>query len=118
MAGGSWLVEHAAVALTDETLAELLHETAVAVRGALGGLGDWGPVGARGAHAGQYLSDVAADAAALAVLGGAEVGVLSEESGGHDLDREVIVVVDPVDGSTNAARGIPWYAISLCAGAC
>ena len=25
------------------------------------------------------------------------------------------VVVDPVDGSTNASRGIPWYATSLCA---
>lgn len=102
------------MALSDETLAELLHETAVAVRGALGDLGDWGPVGA-GAHPGQYLSDVAADAAALGVLGRAEVGVLSEESGGHHLDREVVVVIDPLDGSTNAARGIPWYAISLCA---
>jgi len=27
----------------------------------------------------------------------------------------VTVVVDPLDGSTNASRGIPWYAISLCA---
>ena len=24
-------------------------------------------------------------------------------------------MVDPVDGSTNASRGIPWYATSLCA---
>jgi myo-inositol-1(or 4)-monophosphatase len=27
----------------------------------------------------------------------------------------VTVVVDPVDGSTNCARGIPYWAISLCA---
>ena len=27
----------------------------------------------------------------------------------------MVVVIDPVDGSTNAARGIPWYATSLCA---
>ena len=30
-------------------------------------------------------------------------------------DGEVVVVIDPVDGSTNAARGIPWFATSLCA---
>jgi myo-inositol-1(or 4)-monophosphatase len=49
------------------------------------------------------------------VLDGAGCGVLSEESGGHHLDRDVVVVVDPVDGSTNASRGIPWFATSLCA---
>jgi len=27
---------------------------------------------------------------------------------------ELLVVVDPVDGSTNASAGIPWYATSLC----
>ena len=26
-----------------------------------------------------------------------------------------VVVIDPVDGSTNASRGIPWFATSLCA---
>jgi fructose-1,6-bisphosphatase/inositol monophosphatase family enzyme len=25
------------------------------------------------------------------------------------------VALDPLDGSTNAAQGIPWYAVSLCA---
>jgi fructose-1,6-bisphosphatase/inositol monophosphatase family enzyme len=103
------------VALTDDALAELLDDTAEAVRDALGGLADWGLIGAAAAHAGQHHSDLAADAAALAVLRRAEVGVLSEESGAHDLNREIVVVIDPLDGSTNAARGIPWYAISLCA---
>jgi myo-inositol-1(or 4)-monophosphatase len=100
------------VALTDDALAELLHDTAVAVRGALDHLEDWGLAGTR---AGQYRSDLAADAAALRVLEGAGVGVLSEESGGWHVDRDVVVVVDPLDGSTNASRGIPWFATSLCA---
>jgi fructose-1,6-bisphosphatase/inositol monophosphatase family enzyme len=30
-------------------------------------------------------------------------------------DRGVLVVLDPLDGSTNAAHGIPWFATSLCA---
>ena len=42
-------------------------------------------------------------------------GVLSEESGLDDTGSDLVVVIDPVDGSTNASRGIPWYAASLCA---
>jgi myo-inositol-1(or 4)-monophosphatase len=99
--------------LSDRHLVELLHETAIAVRQALDRLDDWGLSGTR---PGQHRSDLAADVAALEVLGAAEVGVLSEESGLHAAaDRDVIVVVDPLDGSTNAARGIPWFATSLCA---
>jgi myo-inositol-1(or 4)-monophosphatase len=98
--------------LSDGQLVELLHETAMTIRAALDGLDDWGPAGTR---PGQYLSDLAADAAALAVLDAGGVGVLSEESGLHAADRDVVVVVDPLDGSTNAARGIPWFATSLCA---
>lgn len=90
----------------------LLDEVAEAVRAALGDLDDWGPAGTR---AGQYRSDLAADAAARRVLDAAGVGVLSEESGRHRPDHPVCVVVDPLDGSTNASRGVPWYAISLCA---
>jgi myo-inositol-1(or 4)-monophosphatase len=90
----------------------LLDEVAQAIADALGDLDDWGPSGARD---GQYHSDVAADAAALAVLDRAGVGVLSEESGLAGTDRDLLVVLDPLDGSTNAARGIPWYATSLCA---
>src|SRR5690606_33025961 len=87
-------------------------DTANAVRAALDRLDDWGPSVGRD---GQYLSDLAADAAALEVLDEAGVGVLSEESGLHEPDREILVVLDPLDGSTNAARGIPWFATSLCA---
>jgi myo-inositol-1(or 4)-monophosphatase len=85
---------------------------ATAVRLALDALGDWGEAGTK---AGQYRSDLAADAAALAVLERAGFGALSEESGLHAADREIVVVLDPVDGSTNASRDLPWYATSLCA---
>jgi myo-inositol-1(or 4)-monophosphatase len=91
---------------------DLLDEAAAAVVDALARLDDWGPTGTR---AGQYRSDLVADQAAVRVLDAAGVGVLSEESGLHGGERDVIVVLDPVDGSTNAARGIPWFATSLCA---
>lgn len=100
------------MALSDDRLVDLLHDTAGAIADALRGLTDWGLAGTR---AGQYRSDLAADTAGLKVLAGAGVGVLSEESGLHAGHEDVVVVVDPVDGSTNASRGIPWYAISLCA---
>ena len=70
---------------------------------------------ARGERPGQYGLDLVADRVALGLLLGAGVGVVSEESGDHHLDRPVVVVIDPVDGSTNASRGLPWYATSLCA---
>lgn len=98
--------------MRDDLLLEVLHDTATAVRKALDGLTDWGDAGTR---AGQYLSDLAADEAALAVLERAGLGVMSEESGVHAEERDVVVVIDPVDGSTNASRDLPWYATSLCA---
>ncbi|MGH9110791.1 MAG: inositol monophosphatase family protein [Acidimicrobiales bacterium] len=101
--------------LSDDALVELLHETALSVRAALDGLDRADGWGLAGTRDGQYHSDLAADAAALAVLGQAEVGVLSEESGLQGGERDVVVVVDPLDGSTNASRGVPWFATSLCA---
>ncbi len=98
--------------MDDATLLEVLHATATAIADALRGLDDWGPSGTR---EDQYRHDVVADAAGLAVLAEAGVGVLSEESGTQDIDRGLVVVIDPVDGSTNASRGIPWFATSLCA---
>jgi myo-inositol-1(or 4)-monophosphatase len=90
----------------------VLDEAAAAVAEALGRLDDWGLAGTT---AGQYRSDLAADEAALVVLDRAGVGVLSEESGRHGAGRPVSVVLDPLDGSTNASRGVPWFATSLCA---
>lgn len=98
--------------MTGDEVLEVLDAAAGAVRRALDGLADWGPAGTR---PGQYESDLVADAAALEVLVGAGMGVLSEESGLTHDDRDLLVVLDPVDGSTNASRGLPWFATSLCA---
>ena len=69
----------------------------------------------RTARAGQYALDLVADAAALEVLGRAPLAVLSEESGsGGRAGAALTVVLDPVDGSTNASRQIPYWATSLC----
>jgi myo-inositol-1(or 4)-monophosphatase len=89
----------------------LLHEVADAVAATLVDVGDRGMTGRR---VGQYVLDVVADAAALDVLRRAGVGVLSEESGLERPEASELVIIDPVDGSTNAARGVPWYATSLC----
>ncbi len=71
---------------------------------------------ARTDRAGQYQLDVVADAAVLPVLTSAGVRVLSEESGWTGpADAAITVVLDPVDGSTNCSRRIPYWAISLCA---
>jgi len=98
--------------MDDEDLLGVLHDAASAVADALGDLADWGLAGTRES---QYRSDLVADAAAVSVLDRAGLGIMSEESGTHRGDRDVVVVIDPVDGSTNAARGIPWFATSLCA---
>lgn len=100
--------------MDDSALLLTLHAAATAVREVLDELSDWG-LADDGVHAGQYLSDQVADTAAVAMLLDAGLGVLSEESGLQHGDRPVVVVLDPVDGSTNASRGIPWFATSLCA---
>lgn len=98
--------------LDDVGLSDLLHRCVDAIAAALATQADWGLAGTR---AGQHSSDLAADAAAVGVLDEAGVGVLSEESGVRRGDAAMLVVVDPLDGSTNASRGVPWYAASLCA---
>lgn len=95
-----------------EEILEVLLEAAGAVARSLEHNQRWGLTGAGD---NQYVHDTVADAAALAVLGRAGLGVLSEESGLHHADRPVLVVIDPVDGSTNASRDLPFWAVSLCA---
>ena len=93
-------------------LLDVLDEVAAAVRRALDDLDDWGPSGVR---PGQYNLDLAADAAALPILHGAGLAVHSEESGATgDVHAPLLAVIDPVDGSTNAHRGIPFYCTSIC----
>ena len=71
---------------------------------------------ARTDRPGQYALDLVADAAVLDVLHRAPVAIVSEESGrSGPADAPITVVVDPVDGSTNCSRRIPYWGISLCA---
>ncbi|MEZ5244553.1 MAG: inositol monophosphatase [Acidimicrobiales bacterium] len=102
--------------MTADEILEVLHRAADRVVAALAVGVDWGPSGLR---SGQYASDLVADAAVLEVLGQAGIRVLSEESGlgaghGDDLGAWPVAVVDPLDGSTNASIGLPWFATSLC----
>jgi myo-inositol-1(or 4)-monophosphatase len=93
-------------------LLDVLDDAVVAVRAALGELEDWGPAGTK---PGQYRLDLAADGAALPILHGAGLAVLSEESGlTGDGPAGLLAVIDPVDGSTNAHRGVPFYSTSIC----
>jgi fructose-1,6-bisphosphatase/inositol monophosphatase family enzyme len=96
--------------MTADRLA-LLHDVADAVAAAFAGVRDLGPSGRRD---GQYALDLVTDDAALAVLRAAGVGILSEESGFEAGSTGEVVVIDPIDGSTNASRGVPWFATALC----
>jgi myo-inositol-1(or 4)-monophosphatase len=99
--------------VADDDVLDVLNQVASEIGRSLAGLDDWGLVD--GTHEGQYRHDVVADRIALELLDRAGFGVLSEESGPRDLDRPITVVIDPVDGSTNASKGLPWWATSLCA---
>lgn len=101
--------------MTTDDVLELLVAAAAAVEGAVRGVTGRDRRG-RTDRAGQYAIDLVADAAALDVLGRAPVAVLSEESGWSGREGAALtVVLDPVDGSTNASRDIPYWATSLCA---
>lgn len=93
-------------------LIDVFAEVAAAVRAALDNLSDWGRASG---HPGQYQHDVVADNIAVPLLLDAGLGVVSEESGTHEGGRPVLAVLDPIDGSTNASIGLPWFATSICA---
>ena len=63
----------------------------------------------------QYAFDLTADAAVLEAIRGTGAGSFSEESGfvPPASGSTDVVIIDPVDGSTNASMGIPHYATSL-----
>jgi myo-inositol-1(or 4)-monophosphatase len=93
----------------DEALLELLGDAAVAVADAVAGQHGRGLSGRRPT---QYHVDVVADDAAIAVLVKGGLRVVSEESGTTG-DGSLTCVLDPIDGSTNFDRGIPYFATSL-----
>jgi len=95
----------------ESSLLEVLGDAGRAVAAALVGVTDWGLSGQKDD---QYSLDLTADAAALEVLHRAGLAVLSEESGLTNAGASLLAVLDPVDGSTNASRGVPWFATSIC----
>ncbi|HVW31660.1 MAG TPA: inositol monophosphatase family protein [Acidimicrobiia bacterium] len=100
--------------MTTDELLDLLVRTAAAVERAVRTVSE-PDRRARTDKPGQYALDLVADAAALDVLVTSPVAVLSEESGwSGTAGSELTVVIDPVDGSTNASRHIPYWATSLC----
>lgn len=99
----------------DIEILSFLHDVADAAADALDDVGDWGLSGRRD---GQYAADLVVDDAVVPMLLAAGCDVLSEESGAsagiNPNNDRLLVIVDPLDGSTNASRGIPWFATALC----
>ena len=101
---------------SDRDIVAFLHDVADAAADTLDEIQSWAESGERD---GQYDADVVVDDVVVSMLEAAGFTVLSEESStGAGVFRvdgdDLLVVVDPVDGSTNASRGVPWYATSLC----
>ncbi|MGF1597293.1 MAG: inositol monophosphatase family protein [Acidimicrobiales bacterium] len=97
--------------LKPQAILEIFADLVAELTDRLSELDDWGHSGGR---SDQYRHDVVADDVLVGGLRRAGFRVLSEESGLTG-DGDLVVVVDPIDGSTNASRGLPWYATSLCA---
>ncbi len=93
-------------------LPDLLLATARSVRTTLAEHGDLRQPVVTG---GPTTADLAADEVATRLLTQAGLAVFSEESGYHGAAGDIVVILDPLDGSHNAARGVPYYACSLCA---
>jgi fructose-1,6-bisphosphatase/inositol monophosphatase family enzyme len=101
--------------VTPDALLELFAETSTAVHDAVRAI-EREVLRDRTQKAGQYALDIVADEAAAAVLTKAPVHIVSEESERHEHPgSQITVVIDPIDGSTNCARGIAYWCTSLCA---
>jgi myo-inositol-1(or 4)-monophosphatase len=99
--------------MSRETLSALA-EASNRVRDALKDLADWSLDGS--GHESQYRHDIVADEVLVEYLGGMGFGLLSEESPLVEAEPgRPLIVMDPVDGSTNASLRIPHFAVSLCA---
>ena len=101
-------------------MVDLLGDLAVAVQHAVDNLrGDPAEILGRGADgAPSSRLDRVAEAAVLDRLEEihARVNVLSEEAGFVDRGGDSLLVLDPVDGTHNALRGVPAFSVSLALG--
>jgi len=99
---------------------DLLLELADAVQHAIAEIdGNPAEVVGRGADgAPSTRIDQVAERTVLRVLDyeGAALDVLSEEAGFVDRGGKATLVLDPIDGTHNAIRGIPAYSVSLAIG--
>lgn len=65
----------------------------------------------------KYIDKIAEDAALKVICKSkTKVNVLSEEIGFVDNNAEYTFVLDPIDGTRNAYRGIPFYSVSIAIG--
>lgn len=65
----------------------------------------------------KYVDKIAEDAALnFLEKSKLKVNILSEEIGFVDLGADYTFVLDPIDGTRNAFRGIPFFAVSLAIG--
>ena len=65
----------------------------------------------------KYIDKIAEDVAIKYIKkSDINVNILSEEAGFLDFGGEYTFVLDPVDGTRNAYRGIPFYSVSLGVG--
>lgn len=64
------------------------------------------------------MVDELAEREILRIMRGTDAGLnlLSEEAGFVDMGGDRLLVADPIDGTTNAVRGIPFYCVSLAIG--
>lgn len=100
----------------DRDIIGFLHDVADAAADTIDEVSNWDLSGERD---GQYSADVVVDDVVVAMLEAAGFDVLSEESGLSSgalpvTGNRLLAVVDPLDGSTNASRGLPWFATSIC----
>lgn len=104
---------------SDEAILYALRNVANVAQLTISAARDWSLTGAQ---QGQYAADVFVNDAVISALREFGWGVLSEESGADGFDasqpaelgEQLVVIVDPIDGSTNASRGNAWHAVSLC----
>jgi fructose-1,6-bisphosphatase/inositol monophosphatase family enzyme len=108
--GGLREAERYASRVLDTELLQLMRHAAAAAGEAIQGQQGRGFSGER---ATQYFLDLTADKAAVDVLVAGGLRVLSEESGTTGTGP-LVCVLDPIDGSTNCDRGIPFFSTSAC----
>ena len=65
----------------------------------------------------SYIDKVAEDAIFQFMdRNNVQANILSEEAGYVDRGFDEVLVIDPVDGTYNASRGIPFFSISIARG--